>query len=290
MTDTAAATGAPHVAGPSPEIAETAVVDGLRINYHDAGQGDPLLLLHGSGPGVSAWANWRLVIPELAQAGRRVIAPDIPGFGYSDPLPEFSMEAWLRSVHGLLDHLGLRRVSVVGNSFGGSLALHMAYRDPELVERLAVMGTGGVAFDLTDGLDEVWGYEPSVEAMHRLLEIFAFDQAFATRELAELRYRASSRDGAHEAYSALFPAPRQRWVDAMALTPDELSTIEVPCLLIHGAEDRVVPTSTTLSLIHQLPNARAHLFGKCGHWVQIERTAEFVALLDNWFSTTTTGR
>src|ERR1700677_4595720 len=209
VTDTAASPFSP--APPDPEIAAEALVGDLRINYHDVGDGSPLLLLHGSGPGVSAWANWRLVIPGLAQAGHRVVAPDIPGFGYSDPVPGFSIDRWLDAISGLLDHLGLDKVSIVGNSFGGALALHLATSLPDRVDRAVVMGSAGVSFQLTEGLEKVWAYEPSGEAMLELLRIFAYNPRFATRELAELRFKASVRPGAQEAYSALFPEPRQRW-------------------------------------------------------------------------------
>ena len=96
----------------------------------------------------------------------------------------------------------------------------MAVHAPERVERLVLMGACGVSFPITDGLDRVWGYEPSLETMRGLLDIFAFDPAFATDELAELRYAASVRPGFQESFSAMFPAPRQRWVDALA-TPED---------------------------------------------------------------------
>lgn len=266
----------------NPEIACSTVVDGVRLNYHDMGTGPAVLLLHGSGPGVSAWANWRSIFPGLEAAGFRVVAPDIPGFGYSDPLHEFSIDRWVHLLLGLLDELGEQRVSLVGNSFGGALALHLAVVAPERIRRAVTMGTGGVAFELTPGLDAVWGYEPTVENMRKLLDIFAHDRSLVTDELAELRYRASVRPGVHEAYSALFPAPRQRWVEAMTLSDEQLATIDVPFLLTHGWNDQVVPAETTLSLLSKLSNSRAHLFGACGHWVQIEKNAEFVELLVRW--------
>jgi 2-hydroxymuconate-semialdehyde hydrolase len=282
VTDTAASPFSP--APPDPEIAAEALVGDLRINYHDVGDGSPLLLLHGSGPGVSAWANWRPVIPGLAQAGHRVVAPDIPGFGYSDPLPSFSIDRWLDAISGLLDYLGLDKVSIVGNSFGGALALHLAARLPDRVDRAVVMGSAGVSFQLTKGLEKVWAYEPSGEAMLELLRIFAYNSRFATRELAELRFKASARPGAQEAYSALFPEPRQRWIDAMALSPQQLAAIDKPFLLIHGHDDLVVPLETTMTLVANLPNSQAHIFGQCGHWVQIEKATEFVDLLVHWFA------
>ncbi len=123
------------------------------------------------------------------------------------------MEAWRAHLLGFADALGLERFSIVGNSFGGGLAISMAVHAPERVDRLVLMGSVGVSFPLTDGLDAVWGYEPSLEAMRGLLDIFAFDRALVTDELARLRYAASIRPGFQESFSAMFPAPRQRGVD-----------------------------------------------------------------------------
>ena len=126
----------------------------------------PALLIHGSGPGVSAWANWRLVIPALAR-DRRVIAPDMVGFGYTDR-PEgiqYNMDTWVRQALDLMDALGLEQVDLVGNSFGGALALALTIRAPKRVRRLVLMGSVGVPFPITQGLDAVWGYQPSLEAM-----------------------------------------------------------------------------------------------------------------------------
>jgi pimeloyl-ACP methyl ester carboxylesterase len=149
-----------------PEVGLTIDVDGIATNYHDAGTGAPVLLIHGSGPCVSAWANWRLTIPELSKR-YRVVAPNILGFGYTER-PDgavYNSQTWLNHLVGFLDTLGLDRVCVVGNSFGGSLAMQLATHHPERVERLVLMGSVGVLFPLTPGLDAVWGYEPSVANM-----------------------------------------------------------------------------------------------------------------------------
>lgn len=259
-----------------PEIGMEAVVEGFRVNYHDVGHGEPVVLLHGSGPGVSAWANWQRVLPALAKAGYRAVAPDIPGFGYSDPIPEFSLDQWLAMTSGLLDHLGIARAHLVGNSFGGALALHLAATDPGRVLRCITMGTAGADFRITPGLDAVWGYEPSLPAMTRLLNLFVADRNLVTPELAELRYRASVQPGAQEAYRAIFPPPRQRWVDALALTREQLAGLRCPLLLVHGRDDRVVPLASSLSILEHVPTAELHVFGRCGHWVQNERYERFM--------------
>lgn len=90
---------------------------GIRTNLHDVGSGAPLLMIHGSGPGVSAWANWRLSIPVLARQAR-VIAPDMVGFGLSDrPASQrYGMDEWVAQAVGVLDALDVERADVVGNS------------------------------------------------------------------------------------------------------------------------------------------------------------------------------
>mgnify|MGYP003343354768 CR=1 FL=1 len=129
---------------------------GIATNYHDSGEGSPVLLLHGSGPGVSAYANWRLTMPALATR-MRVLAPDLVGFGYTERPDGVSyvVETWRRHIVGFLDALGIERASVVGNSWGGGLALDLAVTHPERVERLVLMGAVGVPFDLTPGLDQI---------------------------------------------------------------------------------------------------------------------------------------
>ncbi|MFC5139115.1 alpha/beta fold hydrolase [Actinomycetospora rhizophila] len=267
----------------NPEVGSSVRAAGVLTNYHDHGAGEPVLLIHGSGPGVSAWANWRGVIPQLA-ARRRVLAPDIIGFGYTERPDHFAFtrENWVEHLIGFLDALELERVSIVGNSFGGALGLWLASRYPNRVERLVLMGSAGTSFPITPGLDAVWGYEPSVENMQELLGVFAYDQTLLGPDLAELRYQASVRPGVQESYSAMFPAPRQNGVDALALSDAEIAAVEHETLIVHGREDRVIPLQSSLDLHNLIPNSRLHVFGHCGHWTQIERLSEFVAQLETF--------
>lgn len=266
----------------TPEVGETILAGGIQTNIHDTGTdpgGGTVLLIHGSGPGVSAWANWRLTIPALAPHFR-VVAPDIAGFGYTERnAMDYDLDTWTAHVIGVLDTLGIESAHVVGNSFGGSLALSLAIRHPERVRRLGLMGAVGLSFALTPGLDAVWGYEPSVEAMAGLLRIFTATPAEGIDELARLRYEASIRPGVQEAYARMFPAPRQRWVDALAHAESDVSSITAPTLIFHGREDRVIPLATSLRLLELIPEAQLHVFGNCGHWTQIEHAAEFNRLL-----------
>lgn len=270
----------------SPEVGRQITAAGYRTNVHDQGEGGvPVLLIHGSGPGVTAWANWRLVLPELARH-RRVVAPDMLGFGYSERPDDriYNKERWVRHALGVMDALGLERVDLVGNSFGGGLALALAIKHPERVRRLVLMGSVGVRFPITRGLEEVWGYEPSLDAMRRLMEVFAFNKALLTDELAEMRYQASVRPGFQESFAAMFPAPRQRWVDALASEERDIRALPHDTLILHGREDEVIPLDASCKLAGLMDRAQLHVFGRCGHWTQIEHADRFVRLVNDFLN------
>lgn len=269
----------------NPEIARSIVAAGITTNYHDLGSGFPVLMLHGSGPGVSAWANWRLVMPQLAERAR-VIAPDMAGFGYTERRPDlrYDMDTWVDQAIGMLDALGIEQADLVGNSFGGGLALQVAIRHPQRIRRLVLMGSVGVRFDITPALDAVWGYTPSIETMRGLLDLFAYDRSLVNDDLARLRYEATIRPGFQESFASMFPAPRQRWVDAMASNVEDIKALPHETLVIHGREDLVIPLDTSLKLAQWIPNAQLHVYGKCGHWTQIEHAARFARLVGDFLS------
>jgi 2-hydroxymuconate-semialdehyde hydrolase len=267
----------------NPEISKTILANGIATNYHDVGTGFPVLLIHGSGPGVSAWANWRLTIPALA-AGRRVIAPDMVGFGYSERPKgvRYNLDTWVAQAVGLLDALKIEQADLVGNSFGGGLALALAIRHPKRVRRLVLMGAAGVSFPLTEGLDAVWGYQPSIANMRKLLDIFAYDRSLMSDELAELRFNASIQPGFQEAFESMFPAPRQNGVESLASREEDIRALPHETLVIHGREDKVLPLQNSLTLSAWIERAQLHVFGRCGHWTQIEHAARFTQLVGNF--------
>ncbi len=269
----------------SPEIGRSITAADFQTNLHDRGEGFPLMLIHGSGPGVTAWANWRLIMPSLADK-RRVIAPDMLGFGYSErpAQPDYRRDVWVEHAVGVLDSLGLEQVDLVGNSFGGGIALALAIKYPQRVRRLVLMGSVGVSFPLTRGLDEVWGYEPSFETMRRLMDTFAYNRDLVTDELAELRYQASIRPGFQESFAQMFPAPRQRWIDGLASNEADIRALPHETLIVHGREDQVIPLAASLQLAELIPNAQLHVYGHCGHWTQIEHAGRFARLVDDFLS------
>jgi len=241
----------------------------------------PVLLLHGSGPGVTAAANWHPVIPALS-ADRRVIAPDQLGFGGTATGEQrtYGRAAWTGHALALLDALGVCTVDIVGNSMGGAIALSMAAARPAAVRRIVLMGPMGVAMALPDGLNAVWGYTPAMEQMRRVIGLFAHDRELITDELVEMRYQASLNPPVRDSWRAMFPEPRQRWVDDLALSGTDLAAIQNPVLLVHGRDDRVVPwPASSAQLLDLLPDVRLHVLSGCGHWTMIEKTADFLAVV-----------
>jgi 2-hydroxymuconate-semialdehyde hydrolase len=270
----------------TPEIGKSIRAGGVMTNYHEAGRGTPVILIHGSGPGVSACANWRFAIPHLSER-LHVFAYDQLGFGYSE-LPAqhvYGLERWTEHLLSFMQAVGIRRAHLVGNSMGAAVALAAAVTHPQVVDRLVLMGPMGVRFPITEGLDAVWGYTPSISNMKRLLEVFTYDHdRFVTDELAELRYRASTRPGMQEAFSSMFPQPRQRGVDALAAYEDHLRDLRAPALIVHGREDQVIPLLSSQKLLRVLDNAQLHVFGHCGHWTQIEHPAAFNRLVRDFLT------
>lgn len=268
-----------------PEIGATADANGIKTNYLEAGKGDPVVLIHGSGPGVTSYANWRVVLPALAE-NFRVLAPDMVGFGFTERPAniEYGLQTWADQVVGLMDTLELPTAHMVGNSFGGAIALRIATQHPDRVGKLVLMGSMGVPFPITEGLERVWGYEPSFENMRKVLDVFAYSRDLVNDELAEVRYRGSIQPGFQESFAAMFPAPRQRWVEAMCTPEDEIRRLPHRTLIVHGREDQVIPVQTSLRLMELIDNADLSVFSHCGHWSMIERTEDFNRSVSEFFS------
>jgi pimeloyl-ACP methyl ester carboxylesterase len=258
---------------------------GIETSYLEAGAGETVVMLHGSGPGVSATANWQHNIGTLSQQFR-VLAPDIVGFGGTERPDDvvYSLRGWTDHIWAFLDTHGIEKTAIVGNSLGGRIALQMAIDSPDRIAKMVLMGAPGVGMTLTDGLAALRAYEPSHDAMRDLLRnYFAVDPAMITDELVAIRYEASIADGAYEAYRAMFLDPQHAGSE-LGISEDEVRAIATPTLLVHGREDKVVPVQVSVTMLGLLPNADLHVFSACGHWTQIERADEFSALVSDYLA------
>lgn len=258
----------------------------LNIHYHDCGEGEEVVvMLHGSGPGASGWSNFSRNVEPLAAAGYRVLLMDCPGWSKSDSIVCSDSRSALnaRVLKGLLDHLGIARVHLIGNSMGGHSAVAFALEYPQCTDRLVLMGggTGGVSPFVpmpTEGiklLQKVYR-DPTQENLQQMMDIFVYDAGDLTPELiaGRLENILKRRDHLENFTKSLVVNPRQ--------FPDmsqRLGEITAPTLVIWGRNDRFVPMDTGLRLVAGIPNSELHLFNNCGHWVQWEHAERFNRLV-----------
>lgn len=264
--------------------AHTITAHGHLTHYYDIGSGSPLVLLHGSGPGVSGYSNFASVMDEFAQ-DFRVIVPDIAGFGFTEfkDDTQYDIKLWVSHMTAILDELGIKKASFLGNSFGGAVSIGMALFHPERVERLILLGTPAGTFEQTPGLRSAWTYEPSIENMKQVMSLFPYDQSIITEEMIQSRYEASARPGAQDALRKLIPKPNEDGPTMVKGFPEKaVANIQAPTLVVHGREDRVVPPQCGHLLANAIPNADLYLFSRCGHWVQVERRKTFLQVAKNF--------
>ncbi len=254
----------------------------LQLHYNDVGQGaETVVMLHGSGPGASGWANFNRNIEPLTSAGYRVILMDCPGWSKSDPIVCRGSRSDLnaRALKGLLDALDLDRVHILGNSMGGHTAVAFALANPQRVGKLVLMGggTGGASPFTpmpTEGIKLLNGLyrEPTIDNLKKMMNVFVFDASSLTEELFQTRLdnMLARRDHLENFVASLAANPKQ--------FPDfspRLHEISAPTLVVWGREDRFVPMDAGLRLLAGLPNAQLHVFNRCGHWAQWEHAEAF---------------
>ena len=265
----------------------TVRVHGKDIFVAEAGAGAPVVLLHGGGPGASGVSNYSRNIDALAEHFR-VLVPDMPGYGRSakgvDRSDPFGYLA--DHIRGMLDELGIERAHLVGNSYGGSCALRLALDTPHRVDRLVLMGPGGVGTTRglpTPGLQSLLSYYggdgPTLDKLRTFIRTYlVFDGDAVPESLIESRYAASIDP------DVVANPPLQRpaglgtlW--RMDFTRDRrLSTLETPALVIWGRDDKVNKPSGATMLAERMPNADVLITANTGHWVQWERADLFNAV------------
>jgi len=253
-------------------------IAGTRTRYHDVGQGEPTILIHGGGPGASGLSNYRKNVEPLA-AGRRVVVLDLPGFGETEGKlkdgPIF--EAMGDFIRAFMDTIGVQKASFVGNSLGGATSLMVALRAPDRVNRLVLMGTGGSQAIFspmpTEGLRRMAmfhaGEGPTLEKLKGVIELLVFDSKSITEQLLQERLKAATRSDVID----IFKRP------PMDIWRENLASLKHRTLIVWGRDDRVVPLDSSFILLKTLPNAQLHVFPKCGHWAQWEKAEEFNTLV-----------
>ena len=257
------------------------------LHYHEAGDGPPLLLLHGSGPGVSGWANYAGNLPAFAKHFRTLIL-DFPGFGKSYPLDGNPMPAALPAALDFLESMSLGPLPVVGNSMGGNIAAALAANRPDLVSRLVTIGGVGLPVfspSPSEGIKLLVQFveDPTRERLLTWMESMVYDTSILSEEFVEMRWKAASDPGAladvkklfnFESLKAMGKRPGQA-----ASTVETLTKIQSPTLLTWGRDDRVTPMDSCLLPMRLIPRCELHVFYDCGHWSMIERKAEFESVV-----------
>ncbi|MBV7281255.1 MULTISPECIES: alpha/beta fold hydrolase [Corynebacterium] len=251
-------------------------------HYHELGEGTPILFLHGSGTGVTAAANWWLNLPQIAEFGR-CIAIDSIGYGQTVVAEgtEYGIRQWVEHAIRVLDALGIEKTWIVGNSLGGWLAFQFAIDHPERLAGIISMGTGGAK--LTGALKGHSNPTLTREGIRDTLELFVVDKSLITEELVELRYNSALNDTASDRLKEVVAA-RDRDRNELPLDFDKLAELDIPVLLIHGTQDKVIPVSRTWDLLNVVPHADVHIFSQCGHWSQVERADEFNRVIKQWLA------
>lgn len=254
----------------------------LQLHYNDIGSGaETVVMLHGSGPGATGWANFSRNVEPFVNAGYRVILLDCPGWGKSDTIVNTGSRSDLnaRSLKGLMDTLGLEKAHIVGNSMGAHSTVAFALANPTRVGKLILMGggTGGPSQFVpmpTEGIKLIGQLyrNPTIDNLKKMMNVFVYDASHLTEELYEARLNnmLNRRDHLENFVKSLETNPKQ--------FPDyghRLGEIKTPTLVVWGRDDRFVPMDVGLRLIWGIPNAQLHVFNQCGHWAQWEHADTF---------------
>jgi len=259
---------------------------------HEGGtkNAETIIFLHGSGPGASASANWKDVLPHYVDRFH-VVAPDVLGFGDTDhpeQYPENGVE-WMNrrieQVIDLMDALKLEKAHLVGNSLGGVIALHLNMHSPERIDKITLMGAGGGLTEPTPELAKLANFhkDPSPKAFKNLLSWFLYDLDGMEDKLDAIvaeRYELFTRPDIRKSYEENFTKSS---LSDMLVPPSALKRMTNEFLMIHGHQDRFVPLQSSLYMLDYVENAELHIFKRCGHWAQVEQKDQFIKLTKDFF-------
>ncbi len=266
-------------------------VDGLATGYLEAGQGDPVVLLHGGEFGADAEIGWERVIDALAEH-YRVLAPDMLGFGRSAKVVDFVDGRGMRIRHiaRFCQTLGVTGAHFVGNSMGAiNLLNDVTSPSPVLPVRSLVAICGGGQIQRNEHMTALYDYDATLPAMRRIVEALFYDPAYpADDDYVRRRYEASIAPGAWESLAAA------RFRRPGADPPPSPSTaraydrITVPALIVEGAGDKLLPTGWAAEVAAQIAGGRSAVVEAAGHCPQIEQPAALSAILLSFLDEVTT--
>ena len=258
------------------------------LNYHEAGSGPSLLMIHGSGPGVSGWANFS---GNLAWFSRRFrcLVVDLPGYGGSQPLAGDPIAGAVKACLEFLDAVDAPSAHVLGNSLGGMVGSHIAAAHPERVRSLTCIG--GIGLNLfapfpAEGVNLLTAFAeaPSRERLEAWLRSMVYDQTLITPELIDTRWEQAIEPNTLAATRQIYSRESIGQIAAMreqhpTRAIEHLATIQVPTLLTWGRDDRVTPLDAALLPMRLIPLCELHTFPHCGHWAMIECKQAFETLV-----------
>jgi pimeloyl-ACP methyl ester carboxylesterase len=267
-------------------------VYGVKTHYVHAGDGEPLVLVHGTGPGASGEAGWRTAIPALAPHFH-VYALDLIGCGYSDkPIIDYSYQTHVNHVAGFIDALNLGRVRIVGNSPSAYVAIKYALDNPARVERIALISAGPLAAAMglrAHGRAAPPRFDGSKASLRAFFEAMVNDPSQITDDLIDSRFAIASLPGHREMRESM-----RKYGEALNNDPNERQLFEVkerlpqltiPWCLIWGQEDRLTPLDPLGTGLHALcPHAPLYVVKEAGHQVEYDQPDERNRLLVEWFT------
>lgn len=265
----------------------TIVIDGLATGYLEAGQGNPVVLLHGGEFGAGAELGWEHNIPALAER-YRVLAPDMLGFGQSAKVIDFTDGRGMRIRHvaRFCAVLGIESAYFVGNSMGAVMLLTDATcGSPVLPVRRMVAICGGGEIQRNRYMDALYDYDATLPAMRRIVEALFYSPAYpADDDYVRRRYESSVAPGAWEAVAAArFRRPGSD-TSAPVSTQPACYHISVPTLVIEGGCDKLLPAGWAKQIADQIPAGESAVIEEAGHCPQIEQSSDVNRLLLAFFS------
>lgn len=272
-------------------------VNGIRTHYVEAGAGDPVVLVHGAGPGASGWSGWRDNIPALARHFR-VYAIDTLGFGHTDKPDNivYSDQASVNHLAGFLDVLCIDKVFLCGNSRGAYTAAKYMLDYPHRVRRLLMVSSGSIANAMgiersssqMGGMTALENYDGTPEGMRRWMEVIVSDHSRITPELIAQRVAQAAlpghdyaRKSQNQYRRSLKDNPNERQLFEMR---HRLPLINIPMHMVWGAKDNFAPPEFSTKLRDLLPNVTFEMFENSGHQAQNDEWQRFNETAIRFFS------